>query len=451
MTDHAQPKADTPMQAHPCEGKDLPKPPAAPEVPKRHPCTPHCKCPADPSGPPASCFDDFIRDQNGIVKKAERAKVLVEDLTAIQAKVTSAQADYTQDRYKDLKELWEKQDESLAELIRKVVCAVCCWECLLECRLCNQLTTIRTLEERLKGPGDQVKDMGLPEKANSLYDLKFWHERNVANLQARVDRIKRVLAAWEKPSETLGDMLEKNGKLIEDTQKIVATDPLKAVFDVFMTLVPRHWAIRPRDAKSNIEKYAEICECREEPAPEKPQDKNPEAQAEGKDDRMAGKGDEKGGGNDEESKKGCKCDEGTPDICCGPDAGILNMRQRLIGPLPYLVDPKEFPGIVCCLTKYRLTPASDLLAGAEAGLAAVTTEIEQAKKALDESTTSAIEAAFRAGLPTPFDCKPYRDKCEEKPTEPTSSPEGEGCPPGTSQPDPKPPDLKQDDSKAQTR
>ena len=34
----------------------------------------------------------------------------MEELTAIQAKVTSAQADYTQERYEDLKDLWEKQD-----------------------------------------------------------------------------------------------------------------------------------------------------------------------------------------------------------------------------------------------------------------------------------------------------------------------------------------------------
>ena len=435
MTDHAQPKSETSTQANPC--KELPKPPGAPEIPKRDPCTPHCECPADPSGPPTSCFDSVIRDQNSIVKKAERAKVLVEELTAIQAKMTSAQADYTQDRYDDLKKLWTKQDEALAELIRKVVCAVCCWECLLECRLCNQLTNIRALEERLKGPGDLVKGMGLPEKANSLYDLKFWHERNVANLQARVDRIKGVLAAWEKPSAKLGDELDKNGKLIEDTQKIIATDPLKAVFDVFMTLLPRHWAIRPSDPKSKIdEKYIEICECPEGPSQEKPKEEAP------KEDKPKA---------EEPATQACSCDEGIPDDCCGPDAGILNMRQRLIGPLPYLVDPKKFPEIVCCLTKSRLTPASDLLAGAEAELAAVTTEIEQAKKTLEESTTSAIETAFRAGLPTPFDCKPYQEKCEEKPPEPTPPAEGGDCPPGTGQPDPQQPDVKQYDSKAQAR
>ena len=423
MTENAQPKAEPPQQANPCE--DLPKPPDAPKVPVRDPCTPHCKCPPDPSGPPTSCFDDVIRDQNSIVKKAERAKELVEALTGIQAKVTSAQADYTQDRYDGLNKTWVEQDKSLAELIRKVVCAVPCWECLLECRLCNQLTKIRTLEERLNGPSDLVEGMGLPAEASSLYDLKCWHERNVANLKARVARITGVLAAWEKPSDTLGDVLDKNGKLLEDTSAIVATDPLKAVFALFMTLLPRHWAIRPDDPDSTIDrKYIRICECREETSSERP-----EAKAYGKREYTGYRSNaEPGGGGDSETKpneKKCKCDEGIPDDCCGPDAGILNMRQRLIGPLPYLVDPKKFPDVICCLTKNRLTPASDLLAAAEAELAAVTTEIEQAKKTLAETTASVIEAAFRAGLPTPFDCKPYKGTSEEKPTEPTPPPEGD--------------------------
>jgi hypothetical protein len=66
----------------------------------------------------------------------------------------------------------------------------------------------------------------------------------MAQMQARVDRIKLVLTAWENPSSTLGDVLDKNKKLIEDTEAIIAKDSAKAVYDVFMTLLPRHWAIR---------------------------------------------------------------------------------------------------------------------------------------------------------------------------------------------------------------
>ena len=172
-----------------------------------------CNCPTPPGGPPSSCLDDLIRCQSIIVKKADRAKAFVDELTAILEKVTSAQVDYTQARFNDLRKTWKEQDKAIAELIRKLVCAVCCWECLLECRLCPQLVDIRTLEDRLNGTGMLTK------KVYSLFDLQAWHQRNVANMQARVDRIKLVLAAWEKPSDTLGDALDKNGKLIDDTER----------------------------------------------------------------------------------------------------------------------------------------------------------------------------------------------------------------------------------------
>jgi hypothetical protein len=320
-----------------------------------------------------------------------------------------------------------------------VVCAVHCRERLLDCRLCDQLNEIRALEERLNGPGDLVEGLGLPEKVSSLYDLEYWHKRNVVTLQARVDRIKGVIAASEKPSATLGDVLESNGNLIDDTQKVIATDPLKAVFDLFMTLLPRHWAMRPDDLSSKIdEKYIEICACPAEPPTEEASEKARE--------QRVGRTDDSECSETKPEEKKCNCDEGTPDNCCGPDVGIQNVRQRLIGSLPYLVDPKKLPDVICCLTKHRLRPASDLLAAAEAELAAVTAEIEQAKKTLDEKTMSAIEAAFRAGLPVPFDCAPYTKKCDESTTPPPPLRQGDDCPS-----DMKQTDQKRQDAKDQAR
>jgi hypothetical protein len=131
-----------------------------------------------------------------------------------------------------------------------------------------------------------------------------------------------------------------------------------------MTLLPRHWAIRPRGATSKINKsFIEIC----------------------------------------------KCDEGTPDDCCGPDAGVVTLRERLLTPLPYIVDPVEFPGIICCLLIERLTPASDQLAAAQAELALTTSEIDQTKKLIDDKT-GALEATFKAELGNPIECGPYKKK-----------------------------------------
>ena len=380
MSDNAPVNAEQPKGSMPCapqkKCEELPKAPDAPKPPPPKVCPQPCECPLPPGGPPTECFETLIAEQSELVTKADRAKALVEELTAIQAKVVSAQAEYTQARYQDLKKLWEDQDQLIADFTSKIKCTVDCWECLLECRLCPQLTKIRELEDRLNGAGQ------LTDKVYSLRDLQFWHQRNVEQMQARVDRIKGVLAAWEKPSATLGDALESNGKLIADLPALLAADPAKAIYDTFMTLLPRHWAIRPRDATSKIkEVFIKIC----------------------------------------------KCDEGTPDDCCGPDVGVVTLRERLLKPLPYIVDPANFSAIICCLLTERLRPASDQLAAAQAALAVTTSEIEQTQK-LIEDKTAALEATFKAELGNPIDCGPYKKKgsAPATPTQPATPATGAG-------------------------
>ena len=56
-----------------------------------------------------------------VVKKADRVKAFVDELTAIQEKVKSAQVDYTQARFKDLRKIWKEQDNDIVELIRKLL------------------------------------------------------------------------------------------------------------------------------------------------------------------------------------------------------------------------------------------------------------------------------------------------------------------------------------------
>lgn len=398
MTDNApantdqstgSPPTTPPPTTPPPDGKkkcdDLPKPPKVPELPERKPCPQPCICPTPPGGPPNDCLEKLIRSQAKVVTQAERAKAFVEELTAFQAKVVSAQVDYTQARYKELKKLWEDQDKLIVDLTEKVKCSVPCWQCLLECRLCPLLEEIRVLEDRLNGTE------GLTDKVYSLIDLQFWHQRNVAQLQARVDRINGVLAAWEKLSATLGDTLEKNGKLITDLPAVLAAEPAKAIYDIFMTLVPRHLAIRPYGAKSGIK---------------------------------------------DEFIKVCTCDDGAPDICCGINVGVRNLRDRLVGTLPYIVDPADFPDMVCCLITKRLAPASDQLAAAQAELTATTNEIEQTKK-LIEDRTAAIEAAFKAELGNPIDCSLYKKKdmpASAPPATQDSGQQGETKPTGQTAP-----------------
>lgn len=375
MTDNAPTNQDQNTSAPPSGGPKKCEPldpaPTPPELPPATECPQPCDCPTPPGGKPDDCLDKLIKCQAKIVKQADRAKALVDELTEIQGKVATAKTDYTQKRYTDLRKLWEEQDKAIAALTEKVKCSVPCWECLIECRLCPALAEIRNLEDRLNGTGP------LTDKVYSLLDLQFWHQRNVAQMEARVKRIKDVLAAWEKPSSTLGDALDQDGKLLTDLPALLATDAPKAIFDIFMTLVPRHLAIRPRDATIAIkDKFIDIC-C---------------------------------------------CPEGAPDDCCGPDVGILTLRERLVGLLPYIVDPANLTTIICCLTKERLEPASTQLADAQANLAAVTAEIEQTTKAITDKTAG-LEAAFKAELTNPIDCGPYKKK--ESPTNPPPTQTGQ--------------------------
>ena len=167
-------------------------------------------------------------------------------------------------------------------------------------------------------------------------------------------------------------------------------------------------------------KYLNICECKEgqQKGDDKGQDKGQGKTYEKGADKGHQKGDDKDGDEDEcdddtPDPHKCRCDDGTPDDCCGPDVGILSLRQRLIGPLPYIVDPALIPDIICCITTERLSSASDQLARAQADLDATTADIDLAKKRIADKMNG-IEASFRAELPNPIDCSQYQPKEPQK-------------------------------------
>jgi hypothetical protein len=375
-------------------------------------------CPKAPGDDSQTCLDKLIREQNEFVKKAERAQAFVDELTDIQNKAKSAQTDYTKARFDDLRKTWKNQDGLICELLRKLACAVPCWECLLECRLCKQLGHIRVLEETLDGPtgwrldsdGNKVADPQitgpLTNEVYSLFDLQAWHQRNVTQLDARLTRIKGVLAAWEKPSDTLGEVLEQNNQLIIDTQAVIASDPAKAVYDVFMTLLPKHLAIRPRDEGKNGE-WATAIPLMYRTSCDHPKDSTTPKPDGGQEKPQDGKQDCKPDDKPKPSKDDFRCDDSMPDECCGPDVGVPSLRQRLIGFQPYIVDPDELPRIIGCIAVTRLGPASNELADAQAKLAVTTAEIDRTKQLITDGI-AALQANFRA---EPVDCSPY-DKPE---------------------------------------
>jgi hypothetical protein len=310
----------------------------------------------------------LIKDQAGLLTEADRAKSFKEDLERIQKNVISAQQKYTVEKRKALLDKWNAADTQISDLINKVVCAVPCWECLIECRICPLLYSIQELEDRLYGTGT------LTTEVYSLYDLRNWQDRNLVARKEVFDRINAVLVAWSDPAETIGKALDGNQTLIEAINKNMATDPATALYDIFMRVVPMHWAIRPRNAQSKIDKkYVNICNCYSLEA----------------------------------------------DDCCGPDAGRLTVHWRLLGPQPYLVEVDKLFEIICCLATQRYGPAKQALAKAEAELSKTDSSIAKAKSDI-ESKKKSLPADFKLGLDNPPDCGKYTPNNSQGPQNPAS-------------------------------
>jgi hypothetical protein len=348
-------RADQP----PSDEKKCPDlPPNDPPDPYKPPdCnkTPSCNCP-DAPGATEHCLEDLIDKQTEQVTVAEKAKAFKAELEALLTKAKAASQEYTAEKYGKLVKQWEEQDAQIVNIIKTLVCTYPCWRCIIECYVCPLLDDLRKAEQQLNGDGKLCRDM------HSIYDLRYWHERNKEAKDRIFQRIKSVLDVWGKPAQTIEKNLTDNAKLIVDCQKVSPS----TVYDVFLKLVPMHLAIAPpaSDKQTKIAKKFTVF---------------------------------------------CECDEGHPEKCCGPNVGELSLRDRLIGPQPYLVKPDHYFALICCLVEKLYRPAKDLLAQASADLEKVETKIkrysDQIQKGLDPK---AFEANAKAKIPSPIEC------CDDK-------------------------------------
>ncbi len=297
----------------------------------------------------------MIADQAAEIAAAEKAKVFKTDLEALLAKAKAAEQEYTKDRYDALVKLWVQRDGDIVDLIRKLVCAVPCWRCIIDCYICPLLNELHYVEQWLYGDGT------LPSEVHNKYDLQYWRVRDKDQKERRYLRIKAVLAAWEKPAQTIEKALGDNKAAIEAALKALSTDAGKVVYDVFFRIIPLHLAIAPPKG-SGVETAI-----------------------------------------DQQYTEFCACDTGTPDDCCGPDVGETSLRQRLIGPQPYLVEAKDYFEIICCLVKHRYGPAKDAFAKAEAALAGIDNEIKNYKSQIENGLKSFEKDAKRA-IPSAINC-----------------------------------------------
>jgi len=399
-TKNPAPQPAPPRKPKDCEC-DLPdtKPP---EWKYSEPCKPDpsCHCPSTPTPSGPDCLQTLITEQAGKITEAESAKVFKTDLEAFVAKAKVAAQEYNLAKYDKLLKLWEEQDRDIAELIRKLECSLSCWKCILECYVCPIINDLHSSELQLyyTPVEDEKKDVVWKlwkdyhndyfsktkgYVSHNLYDVRYWCERDLDFKQRVLQRIKNVLAAWEKPAQTLDKNLADDAKLIADCSKAIGTDPSTAVYDIFLKLVPTHLAIAP-------------------PAPEKNEDVTPKSGTKYKITTRI----------DRKYTEFCKCDTGDPDTCCGPETGVLTWRRRLIGPQPYLIDPNDYFSLICCLIERRYKPAKDQLAVAEAASQKADDDIKRHKAKIDDALKT-FEKTAKGAIPGNINCCDYKQKNEE--------------------------------------
>lgn len=314
---------------------------------------PPCNCPKPPDTGP-NCLQELIDAQDQQIALSAKAADLKKDLTARLAAATAAGKAYNRTVYDDLLKKWVELDGDIAELIRKLVCAVPCWRCVIECYVCPLLNDLHISEKWLYGDGS------LYHHVHNLYDLRYWYERDLDAKQRTLDRFKKVLDVWSVDiAKTLTTRINDNRTLYNDISKALGTDATKAVYDLFFRLIPMHLAIAPPStaAVTKIDViYTVFCECD---------------------------------------------NEGDPDACCGPDLGPWTFRERLIGPQPYLIDPDNYFDVVCCLIKKRYGPANDAVTAATAKLQAINNEITRRRSDIDN-----FPKGFdgKSGIPSVIDC-----------------------------------------------
>src|SRR5262249_49375611 len=86
---------------------------------------PACTCPPAATSDPI-CLDGLISQAVTDISMGEKAKGFKSELDALLTKAKAAMQEYTREQYNKLVKRWGEQDEKIAELVRKLDCAVPC-------------------------------------------------------------------------------------------------------------------------------------------------------------------------------------------------------------------------------------------------------------------------------------------------------------------------------------
>ena len=192
--------------------------------------------------------------------------------------------------------------------------------------------------------------------------MQYWHSKNKAAKERRFKRIDDYLRVWKDPVYYITEAMKENDAIYEQASNYPSKEFGKAIYDVFLKLVPLHLAIAPPRGscwETRIDKrFTNFCEF----------------------------------------------GRGPHDHCCGPDLGRPSLRQRLIGPQPYLIDPCDYLKVICCLMEKRWTPARVGLNNAESEYNTVTRRIDRLTGKFNEGWKTTLETTAEAVIPPDVEC-----------------------------------------------
>lgn len=188
---------------------------------------------------------DKISDE---LAAAERRREYKATLEALLQKAKSAMEAYP-GKYPELLQRWQDQDRSLKDLLAKIQCSIPKWEDLLRRSVAPLLKDIADLKDELGAAPEGAEPGECPPEG--LYARRERQQLRLAILQARGEKARLKLAAWDKPAAALEKILAENDKLAADFRKTIGLPEAPALlFDVFFKLLPMHYLVAPTEAKS---------------------------------------------------------------------------------------------------------------------------------------------------------------------------------------------------------
>jgi hypothetical protein len=124
-----------------------------------------------PPGGGTNCLEELIAHQTADTAALQQENLFTQELNKLLDTAKKASQAYTRDKYEELLEKWLKEDVDIAELVRKLVCAVPCWRCILDCFICPLLNELHT-DQKWLYDDDKHYDV------DDLYDLQYWLTRD---------------------------------------------------------------------------------------------------------------------------------------------------------------------------------------------------------------------------------------------------------------------------------